>query len=113
MKALAVIIVALLIVWATLSLGIGGFGPTRTWDVTVTRLYVDTGKDKSHYMVGTDRGVFEVANGFILGLWNADELYARLQVGHHYALTTRGKRVVNFMFQHYPYVVGVQEVLAK
>jgi hypothetical protein len=92
--------------------GAGSFGPTRTEEITVTRLYVDYsgGKDSqsSHYMVGTDKGVFEVDNGLFLGLWNADELYARLKEGQRYRVTTEGNKVVGFWLQSYPYITAVE-----
>ena len=90
--------------------GCGSFGPAKTQDVTVQRLYVDSGSNESgsHYMVGTDKGVFEVENGWLLGLWNADELYSKMKDGHRYRITTKGNKVVGFFFQEYPYVTAVE-----
>ena len=97
--------------------GYGSMGPTKTHDCVITRLYTDTsgsgGKHpttESHYMVGTDKGVFEVDNGLFLGVWNADELYSKLIVGHRYNITTKGNKVVNMFLQEYPYIVAVQEI---
>lgn len=91
--------------------GVGGFGPIRNETVKVTNLYVDRSSDSSHYMVGTDKGVFEVDNGFLLGLWNADEIYNKFQKDHTYNITTKGNRVLFLGFmQEYPYIIGVQEV---
>lgn len=90
--------------------GVGGFGPTNVVEATVTRLYVDTGKEASAYMVTTDKGVFEIDNGLMLGMWNADELYGPLKVGETYRFRTKGKRVVNMFAQHYPYIVAVEPV---
>jgi len=109
-----VMLVVVLMLTFAANLGIGSFGPTLIQDVVVQRTYVDfsgTGDDKeSHYMVGTDKGVFEVANGLLLGLWNSDELYAQMQSGKRYRITTKGKRVVGMFFQEYPYVVAVQPI---
>lgn len=115
------VIVGLVIVLAvggyTMSLGVGAWGPTRTWEVTVNRLYVDySGSDEnrqSHYMVGTDQGVFECDNGWLLGVWNADELYSRLVAGRRYRITTEGNRVVGIFFQEYPYITSVQPLAER
>lgn len=97
--------------------GVGAFGPKRVCTATVQRLYVDTSGSgdtkQSHYMVGTDAGVFEVDNSVLMWLWNADELYARLQEGHCYRITTKGNTVVNWAFQEYPYIIDVQEVAGE
>jgi hypothetical protein len=94
-------------------LGTNGFGPTNIHEVTVNRLYVDYsgGKEKSsHYMVGTNKGVFEVNNGLILFMWNADELYSTLKEGKRYSITTKGNKVVNIFFQEYPYIIAVRPI---
>lgn len=94
--------------------GAGSFGPTRSEEITVTRLYVDYSGGKysqsSHYMVGTDKGVFEVNNGLFLGLWNADELYSKLKEGQRYRITTEGNKVVGFWLQSYPYITAVDSI---
>ena len=106
------VVVVLVVLGIGFSLGIGAWGPTQVHDVAVTRTYVDfsgSGDSKaSHYMVGTDKGVFEVDNGLFIWTWNADELYAKIQVGKQYRITTRGKKVVGMFFQEYPYVVSVE-----
>ena len=97
-------------------LGVGGFGPEEKYEVLVTRLYVDVsggGEDtavESSYMVGTDKGVFEVDNGYLLNVWNADEIYSKLEVGKRYKITTKGKRYTNAFLQEYPYIVRVEEI---
>ena len=49
--------------------GAGGFGPTKTvQNATVIDKHVDRSKDSSHYMVTTDKGVFEVDSFFLLSL---------------------------------------------
>ena len=88
--------------------GGGSFGPTKVQEVMVQRLYVDRSSDSSHYMVGTDKGVFEVENGAFLGVWNADELYSTLREGKKYRITTEGNKIVNFIMQEYPYITAVQ-----
>lgn len=120
LKTLSLIIsVFFLMVMATaipVTIGIGGWGPTaQVTGATVQRLYVDfesKSKDgsESAYMVGTDKGVFEVDNGFLLSVWNADELYAKLQVGKTYNFVTKGKKVANIFFQEYPYIVHAEAV---
>ncbi len=93
-----------------LSSGVGGFGPIRSVDATVQSLYVDRGSSSSHYMVGTDAGVFEVDNGILLGVWNSDEIYSKLVSGHRYRFTTEGNRSVGFWLQEYPYITKAEEI---
>jgi hypothetical protein len=88
--------------------GAGVCGPTRTQAVTIERLYVDANSGSSHYMVGTDQGVFEVDNGLFLWVWNSDELYAQLKEGQRFLVRTEGNRVVNFFLQEYPYITYVE-----
>lgn len=116
MKALIVLVIILFIASFAIGpiLGIGGFGPVDTVQATVARCYVDvsgSGDNRaSHYMVGTDKGIFEVDNGVFLRLWNADELYGSLVAGKTYVFTTKGRKVVNFFFQEYPYIIAAREV---
>lgn len=95
-------------------MGIYPFGPIETKTMTVTRLYIDvSGSDKStssHYMVGTDKGVYEVDNSLWLWLWNADEIYAKLKQGETYKVTIKGNKMVNMIFQDYPGIISVQSV---
>jgi hypothetical protein len=97
-----------------ISAGVGVFGPTKQLMVTVETKHVDVSGDsdyqRSHYMVTTDAGVFEVDNGLLLGIWNADEMYGMLKEGRRYVITTEGNRVVNMFFQKYPYIIKVMEV---
>jgi len=92
-------------------MGTGPFGPTTQTVVTVTDKYVDVsggGKHaNSHYMVATDQGIYEIDNGLMLGVWNADELYGRMLKGKAYRITIKGNKVVNAFMQEYPYIVGV------
>ena len=90
--------------------GAGSFGPTRLETIKVNRLYVDGGKESSHYMVGTDKGVFEIDNGWFLGVANADELYSTLEVGKTYQVTTEGNKFVNWLYQEYPYITKVNTI---
>jgi hypothetical protein len=107
-----VVLLVALCGWGFSYLGVGGWGPTRVQDVTVTKCWVDYSKDsdgvmQSHYMVGTDQGVFEVANGWLLGMCNADVVYGKLEVGKRYTIKTKGNQHVNFAMQYYPYIVKV------
>lgn len=90
------------------------FGPERTVEAKVTRLYVDYsgGKEhsQSHYMVGTDQGVFEVDNSWWAGIFNADELYSKLEQGKRYRITIKGNKYLNAMSQTYPGVIAVEEI---
>lgn len=89
-------------------LGIFPFGPEGTQRVTIINKYVDVGQSKSHYMVATDVGVFEVDNSVILGIWNADEIYGRLVVNQSYTIKTKGNKILfAFLFQEYPHIIGV------
>ena len=85
--------------------GTDGFGPERDEQITVQRLYVD----KSNYMVGTDKGVYEVQN-FILPIqiFNSDELYSKLEVGKTYNVTLKGNKVLNPIMQQYPYIISIK-----
>jgi len=95
-------------------LGIGGWGPKNTHVATVNNMYVDISgagdSRKSHYMIGTDKGVFEVQNSLIMWLWNADEIYSKVKNGQTYTFTTKGNKVVCWLFQEYPYVIKMESV---
>jgi hypothetical protein len=93
-----------------MAFGLGGCGPTRTQEIVVQRLYVDNSGETSHYMVGTDCGVFEVDNGLFLGMWNADEVYSKLKEQKRYRVVTKGNKVVGMFLQSYPYIVQVTEI---
>ncbi len=88
--------------------GVNGFGPEEEQVVTVERLYVDGGKS-SHYMVGTDKGVYEVSNFmFPVQIYNSDEIYSNLKVGEKYTIKTKGNKILNWYFQEYPYIIEVK-----
>jgi prepilin-type N-terminal cleavage/methylation domain-containing protein len=117
-EVLVVVLILLIVVAICIPLfvGVGGMGPTNTVTATINRMYIDVsggGEDsstKSHYMVATDQGVYEVGNGWLLGVWNADEIYGKLKVGGKYEFTTKGRKIANFFMQEYPYIVKVVEV---
>ena len=98
-------------------MGVGGWGPQQTWDILVTGKHVDYSgsgdEKKSHYMVGTDQGAFEVDNGWLLGIWNADDLYGKMQENHRYHITTKGNRHANFFMQEYPYIIKVEQYVEQ
>ena len=86
-------------------LGTDGFGPERDEQITVQRLYVD----KHNYMVGTDKGVYEVQNFlFPVTIFNSDELYSKLEVGKTYSVTLKGNKVLNPFMQEYPYIISIK-----
>ena len=90
------------------SYGVNGFGPEHVNQVTINRLYVDGGK-ASHYMVGTDKGVYEISNHLIpIQLFNCDELYSKLEVGKTYTVKVKGNKVTNWFMQQYPYIIEVR-----
>jgi len=89
-------------------LGEGAFGKTSTIDCTVQRLYVDGNGKSSHYMVGTDKGVFEVGNGLFINIWNADEIYSSIKSGESYRFTTKGNKALGMFWQYYPFIVKVE-----
>ena len=91
------------------SYGVNGFGPEHVSQVTINRLYVDGGK-ASHYMVGTDKGVYEISNHLIpIQLFNCDELYSKLEVGKTYTVKVKGNKVTNWFMQQYPYIIEIKE----
>lgn len=95
--------------------GIGGWGPTSTVDAKVLKTYVDVSKDDeggstSHYMVITDKGSFEIDNGFLLGMWNADDMFGKIQEGKTYRFTTKGRRYQNMFMQEMPYITHVDSI---
>ena len=108
-----IFIVVLLAGFLGLRLGLGlfPFGPEQEVHAKIQRLYVDVSGDtqstKSHYMVGTDKGVFEVSNSLWLWIWDADKRYSQLQVDNKYQLRVKGKELVNFLFQEYPKILSV------
>lgn len=86
-------------------LGTDGFGPERDEQITVQRLYVD----KHNYMVGTDKGVYEVQNFLLpVTIFNSDELYSKLEVGKTYTVTVKGNKVLNPFMQEYPYIISIK-----
>ena len=90
------------------SYGVNGFGPESVNQVTINRLYVDGGK-ASHYMVGTDKGVYEISNHLIpIQLFNCVELYSKLEVGKTYTVKLKGNKVTNWFMQQYPYIIEVR-----
>ncbi len=92
--------------------GSWGGGEHRTIRATVQSKHVDVGSagktSSTSYMVTTDKGTFEIENGWIMSIWNADEMYGRLEVGKTYTLDVQGDQLTNFMFQQYPFVTGVR-----
>ena len=107
-----VLILAILVPFLSIdyAYGVNGFGPEEERVVIVERLYVDGGKH-SHYMVGTDKGVYEVSNlMFPIQIWNSDEIYSNLQVGKTYHIKTKGNKILNWYFQEYPYIIEVKEI---
>lgn len=117
LAVITILAIFLLLVGACFSgpvIGVFPFGPEKTVTAKVERLYVDYsgGKESSssHYMVGTDQGVFEVDNSMWLWIWDADERYASLKAGETYRLRVKGRKVLNFFFQQYPGIVSVEKV---
>ena len=92
-------------------LGLFPFGPEEEVHAKVQRLYVDVSGDKdytkSHYMVGTDKGVFEVSNSLWLWMWDADKRYSQLQNDKEYKLKVKGNELINILFQEYPRITSV------
>jgi len=102
----ASIIGSMFLLWY--SLGVRGFGPEYVNTVTVQRLYVDGGSS-SHYIVGTDKGVYEIDNIlFPIQLFNCDELYSKLEVGKTYKVKVKGNKVTNWFVQQYPYIIEIE-----
>lgn len=91
-------------------LGLYPFGPQSVQTITVDRLYVDAHDKSSSYMVASDKGIFEMDNSFILGIFNVDELYGQLEAGKTYEVTVKGGKLLNFIFQAYPHITTVKEV---
>lgn len=90
-------------------LGVGGYGPVKTYDVTIVSKHIDAQKDSSSYMVNGDTQTFEVDNGVLLGVWNADVIYGSLLVGERYCITAKGNQLTNMWYQQYPYVLGAKK----
>jgi hypothetical protein len=110
---LAVVLLGLVVgsaVGLKFAFGVFPFGPETQITVKVERVYVDAGNKASHYMIGTDQGVFEVDNNLWLWMWNADELYAKIEPGHTYRFTIKGHKVLNWWFQKYPGVISAKEL---
>ena len=88
--------------------GVEGFGPEYVNQVTINRLYVDGGRS-SHYMVGTDKGVYEIKNFlYPVQIYNCDELYSKLEVGKTYLVKLKGNKVTNWFMQQYPYIIEIR-----
>ena len=89
--------------------GLYPFGPKASETVTIERLYVDGGK-YTHYMVGTDKGVFEMDDSIWLGIYNIDELYARLQTGKTYQVELKGNKLLTWYCSEYPHITSYKEI---
>jgi len=91
--------------------GSWGGGKRQIINAKILSKHVDisqSGKmSNTHYMVTTDRGTFEIENGWIIDVWDADELYGKLVIGKTYNLTIQGDQLTNFLFQQYPFVIKV------
>lgn len=92
------------------SLDLYPFGPQSVETIKVERLYVDVSGKSSSYMIGSDKGVFEMDNSFILGIYNIDELYSQLEVGKTYEVKVKGGKLLNILFQSYPHITEVVAV---
>jgi hypothetical protein len=94
--------------------GLFPFGPQSEVTAKVERLYVDYsgGKESSssHYMVGTDQGVFEVDNSLWLWMWDADKRYAKIKEGGTYRFRVKGREMLNLLYQSYPGIIAVEQV---
>lgn len=116
MNKLIIIAVASVVVLAfgfPIFMGAYPFGPQRVVeDAKVQRAYIDYSGDKdsqqSHYMIGTDKGVFEVDNSTWLWIWNADEIYSQVEEGKVYDFHIKGNKIINPFFQIYPGVTKVE-----
>lgn len=91
--------------WQSQALGINGYGPERQYDVVIISKHIDAQKDSSSYMVNGDTQTFEVDNGTLLGMWNADVVYGQIVVGERYCITAKGNQVTNWWWQQYPYIL--------
>jgi hypothetical protein len=95
-------------------LGLFPFGPEQEIVAKVNRLYVDYSGAKdttsSHYMVGTDQGVFEVSNSLWLWMWDADKRYSQLQTDKEFKLKVKGNELINIIFQEYPRITSVSPI---
>lgn len=104
------IICFIMVTFSSVILGIDGYGPYKNIsDITIISKHIDSGK-KSHYMVTTNQGTFEVGNGYFLGVWNSDEIYGNLKENKNYDIRIKGNKIINFFFQEYPYIIEAKEV---
>ena len=115
MVAIVFVVVSLLfVIMARPVMGIFPFGPESSVTAKVERVYVDYsgGKESSssHYMVGTDVGVFEVDNSLWLWMWDADKRYAKIKEGNTYAFRVKGREVIGLLFQEYPGIIAVEQI---
>ena len=106
----AVVGLLLFVLTANLLFGLYPFGPKSSETITVQRLYVDSGYKSSHYMVGTDKGVFEMDDSLILGIYNIDELYSELETGKTYEVELKGNKMVTWYCTDYPHIISFKEV---
>jgi hypothetical protein len=102
------------IVGLRFGLGLFPFGPEQEIAAKVQRLYVDVSGSKdstsSHYMVGTDKGVFEVSNSLWLWMWDADKRYSQLETDKEFKLKVKGNELINIIFQEYPRILSVTPI---
>ena len=84
--------------------GAGAFGPTNyVQEAKIISKHVDysgSGESRaSHYMVTTNKGTFEIENGLLINVWNADEIYGSLEIGKVYTLKTEGNKKKHALLQ--------------
>lgn len=86
------------------------FGEDYT-DVTVQKKMIDVSKEGSHYLLVTDKGVFEVDRplmDYFSKEINPDAVYSKIEEGRRYKLHHYGYRI-DFEYD-YPIVVGAEEI---
>ena len=88
----------------------GGFGPEKTLVLTVKEKHVDASEQSHYYLTSTEEEVFEIDNGYMLKVWNPDEIYGRMIVGETYKVTTKGVKTIWWLVQEYPYIVKAEPI---
>jgi len=94
-------------------LGINGYGSVNTITATVVSKHIDSSKAAadSSYMVTTDKGTFEVQNGWAQGIYNADVIYGSLVANKTYTFDVKGAERVGYWWgQHYRYIIKATPV---
>jgi hypothetical protein len=89
-------------------LGNIGYQNKESTTVTVQEKWIKNYSKNSTYLISTEKGVYEISDLMFIGKFNSSDLYARLQVGKTYEITSTGYR--NHFFSMYKNINSIKEI---